>query len=101
MNFTSNITSGLHDSMVIGNIFTEINRLVAQATSTVQVVVVLLGIIAALVIAAKGSWRINSIVIGVLVGGLLIWGAVAGVPWMADQAESTIGTAVITPALAG
>ena len=101
MNFTSNITSGLHDSMVIGNIFTEINRLVAQATSTVQVVVVLLGIIAALVIAAKGSWRINSIVIGVLVGGLLIWGAVTGVPWMADQAESTIGTAVITPALAG
>ena len=101
MNFTSNITSGLHDSMVIGNIFTEINRLVAQATSTVQVVVVLLGIIAALVIAAKGSWRINSIVIGVLVGGLLIWGAVAGVPWMADQAQSTIGTAVITPALAG
>ena len=101
MNFTSNITSGLHDSMVIGNIFTEINRLVAQATSTVQVVLVLLGIIAALVIAAKGSWRINSIVIGVLVGGLLIWGAVAGVPWMADQAESTIGTAVITPALAG
>lgn len=101
MNFTSNITSGLHDSMVIGNIFTEINRLVAQATSTVQVVVVLLGIIAALVIAAKGSWRINSIVIGVLVGGLLIWGAVAGVPWMADQAESTIGTAVIIPALAG
>ena len=101
MNFTSNITSGLHDSMVIGNIFTEINRLVAQATSTVQVVVVLLGIIAALVIAAKGSWRIISIVIGVLVGGLLIWGAVAGVPWMADQAESTIGTAVITPALAG
>lgn len=101
MNFTSNITSGLYDSMVIGNIFTEINRLVAQATSTVQVVVVLLGIIAALVIAAKGSWRINSIVIGVLVGGLLIWGAVAGVPWMADQAESTIGTAVITPALVG
>ena len=101
MNFTSNITSGLHDSMVIGNIFTEINRLVAQATSTVQVVVVLLGIIAALVIAAKGSWRINSIVIGVLVGGLLIWGAVAGVPWMADQAQSTIGTAVIIPALAG
>lgn len=101
MNFTSNITSGLHDSMVIGNIFTEINRLVAQATSTVQVVVVLLGIIAALVIAAKGSWRINSIVIGVLVGGLLIWGAVAGVPWMADQAQSTIGTAVIAPALAG
>lgn len=101
MNFTSNITSGLHDSMVIGNIFTEINRLVAQATSTVQVVVVLLGIIAALVIAAKGSWRINSIVIGVLVGGLLIWGAVAGVPWMADQAQSTIGAAVIIPALAG
>lgn len=101
MNFTSTITSAIHDSMVIGNIFTEINRLVAQATSTVQVVVVLLGIIAALVIAAKGSWRINSIVIGVLVGGLLIWGAVAGVPWMADQAESTIGTAVITPALAG
>ena len=101
MNFTSNITSGLHDSIVVGNIFTEINRLVAQATSTVQVVVVLLGIIAALVIAAKGSWRINSIVIGVLVGGLLIWGAVAGVPWMADQAQSTIGTAVITPALAG
>lgn len=101
MNFTSNITSGLHDSIVVGNIFTEINRLVAQATSTVQVVVALLGIIAALVIAAKGSWRINSIVIGVLVGGLLIWGAVAGVPWMADQAQSTIGTAVITPALAG
>lgn len=101
MNFTSNITSGLHDSMVIGNIFTEINRLVAQATSTVQIVVVLVGIIAALVIAAKGSWRINSIVIGVLVGGLLIWGAVAGVPWMADQAQSTIGTAVIIPALAG
>ena len=72
MNFTSNITSGLHDSIVVGNIFTEINRLVAQATSTVQVVVVLLGIIAALVIAAKGSWRINSIVIGVLVGGLLV-----------------------------
>lgn len=101
MNFTSNITSAIHDSMVIGNIFTEINRLVAQATSTVQVVVVLLGIIAALVIAAKGSWRINSIVIGVLVGGLLIWGAVAGVPWMADQAQSTIGAAVIIPALAG
>ncbi|WP_295015302.1 hypothetical protein [uncultured Micrococcus sp.] len=101
MNFTSNITSGLHDSIVVGNIFTEINRLVGQATSTVQVVVALLGIIAALVIAAKGSWRINSIVIGVLVGGLLIWGAVAGVPWMADQAQSTIGTAVITPALAG
>ena len=101
MNFTSNITSGLHDSIVVGNIFTEINRLVGQPTTTVQVVVALLGIIAALVIAAKGSWRINSIVIGVLVGGLLIWGAVAGVPWMADQAQSTIGTAVIIPALAG
>ena len=67
----------------------------------VQIVVVLVGIIAALFIAAKGSWRINSIIIGVFVGGLVIWGAVAGVPWMADQAESTIGTAVITPALVG
>ena len=43
MNFTSNITSAIHDSMVIGNIFTEINRLAAQATSTVQIVVVLVG----------------------------------------------------------
>ena len=101
MNFTSNITSAIHDSMVIGNIFTEINRLAAQATSTVQIVVVLVGIIAALFIAAKGSWRINSIIIGVFVGGLVIWGAVAGVPWMADQAESTIGAAAIIPALVG
>ncbi|MEO4039924.1 hypothetical protein [Micrococcus luteus] len=100
MNFTSNITAGMSDYVVVGNIFSEINRLVAQATSTVQVVVALLGIIAALVIAAKGSWRINSIVIGVLVGGLLIWGAVAGVPWMADQAQSTIGTALVLPGLA-
>ena len=100
MNFTSNITAGMIDYVVVGNIFSEINRLVAQATSTVQVVVALLGIIAALVIAAKGSWRINSIVIGVLVGGLLIWGAVAGVPWMADQAQSTIGTALVLPGLA-
>ena len=94
------LINDLSNAVVIGNIFTEINRLVGQATSTVQVVVVLLGIIAALMIAAKGSWRLNSIVIGVLVGGLLIWGAVAGVPWMAEQAESTIGMG-LTPSLLG
>lgn len=88
----------LTSSIVFGNIFSEINQLVAEATSTVQVVVGLIGIIAAIVIAAKGQWRINSIIIGIVVGGLLIWGAVSGVPYMADQADSTIGAGVMMPA---
>ena len=72
----------------------------AQQIMRLLIVAALLGIIAALMIAAKGSWRLNSIIIGVLVGGLLIWGAVAGVPWMAEQAESTIGMG-LTPSLLG
>lgn len=99
MNLTSTITAGIHDAIVVGNIFTEINRLVAQATTTVQAAVILLGIIAFIVISARGSWRMNAVFMGVVLGGLLIWGAIAGVPWMADQAESTIGMGLVAPSL--
>ncbi|MFI5825495.1 hypothetical protein ACIA8I_41580 [Streptomyces rishiriensis] len=99
MNLTSTITAGIHDAIVIGNIFSEVNRLVSQATTTIQAAMILVGIIAFIVISGRGSWRMNAVFVGIFVGGLLIWGAIGGVPWMADQAESTIGMGLTTPSL--
>lgn len=90
------------DTIVLGNLFTEINRLVAQATTTVQIIVGLIGLIAFIVISATGKWRVSAIVMGLFVGGLLIWGAIAGVPYLAEQTGSTIQSAPIAaPALLG
>lgn len=85
--------------IVFGNIFQEINRLTAQATTTVQTVAVLIAIVIGLVVAGKGGWKLNSIIMGIVVGGLLIWGSISGIQYMADQADSTIGMGLVGPAL--
>jgi len=73
-----------------------------ETTTTLQIVGTLAGVIAFLVISASRRFSIGSTIMGVIVGGLVIWG-VYGVTTVKDKVTdevkpTTPGTGVSAPA---
>lgn len=58
---------------------------------TLQVVGSLIGVVAALVIAAKGRFSIGSGIMGIIVGGVIAWGTF-GVTDVKDQVDQEMQT---------
>lgn len=77
-----------------GGLFDTLTRLLADATVVVKAAGVLVGIIVALmgIIASRG--RVPGILMGIIAGGLVIWGVFSGVDWFSQQVGTEItGTA--------
>lgn len=72
------------------NIFDWFNNMTDQAMATLNVVIILVGVGIFALGSVRGKGRIPSILISLVAGGLFIWGGIAGVFWMRDQAAGTI-----------
>lgn len=77
--------------IVSGNIFTEFNRLVNQATSSFNLLVALIAAVAFLVVAITGSWKLKAVIIGAISAGLIYWLGTGGFETIGDLFGDTIG----------
>ena len=94
------MSPGGRDRGAGGGLFDTLTRLLADATVVVKAAGVLVGIIVALmgIIASRG--RVPGILMGIVAGGLVIWGVFSGVDWFSQQVGTEItGRTSAAPAL--
>lgn len=77
------------DSMVLGDIFSTLNGMLTKATGVLQAVVIFCGVLAFVIGASAGRWKTGPVIMALVAGGLIVWGGIQGVPWLADQVGST------------
>ena len=89
--FIGPVSTTFTNSLVIGaNFFTTFNKIIAQAQTALNGLIIFLGVVIFLIGAARGKWTLPAILLSLLAGGLFIWGGISGVQWAADSAGSTI-----------
>ena len=77
------------DAMVLGDFFSTFNNLLTKGTTLLQGVVIFCGIFAFIIGASAGRWKTGPVIMAGVAGALIIWFGIQGVPWLADQFDST------------